>query len=107
MNDKEVSRLKLRALEREKENLISSIENYKVMKQSYEDMTYQLPNKQYRDYMKNEKISRGGLFGGIGDFLFGKKNIQTVASECINEDEINNFKKEREKRISLSFIFKD
>ena len=70
------------------------------MKQSYEDMTYQLPNKQYRDYMKNEKISRGGLFGGIGDFLFGKKNIQTVASECINEDEINNFKKEREKRIS-------
>lgn len=100
LNDKEVSRLKLRALEREKENLISSIENYKVMKQSYEDMTYQLPNKQYRDYMKNEKISRGGLFGGIGDFLFGKKNIQTVASECINEDEINNFKKEREKRIS-------
>lgn len=100
LDKKEVSKLRLRALEREKENLVSSIENYKVMKQSYEDMTAQLPSREYRDYMKNEKVSRGGLFGIIGNALFGKKNIQTAASECINEDEINNFKKIREERMS-------
>lgn len=100
LDKKEVSKLRLRALEREKENLVSSIENYKVMKQSYEDMTAQLPSREYRDYMKNEKVSRGGLLGAIGNVLFGKKNIQTAASECINEDEINNFKKIREERMS-------
>lgn len=100
LDKKEVSKLRLRALEREKENLVSSIDNYKVMKQSYEDMTAQLPSREYRDYMKNEKVCRGGLFGVIGNALFGKKNIQTAASECINEDEINNFKKIREERMS-------
>lgn len=100
LDKKEVSKLRLRALEREKENLVSSIDNYKVMKQSYEDMTAQLPSREYRDYMKNEKVGRGGLFGVIGNVLFGKKNIQTVDSECINEDEINNFKKIREERMS-------
>lgn len=90
--------LKSRRLEREREDIKIQILNAKNQKEYYESMMG--PSKEMATVKEYDKKSRGGLFGGIANILVGEKEVIVTKTKVINEDEIEEFKKYKQKIVS-------
>ena len=97
LDNAQLSKIKIRGLERKKKNIEEKINNARLGKKYYEENLP--PSKQYKTdtVIKHEK--RNGLLGIFANILIGDKEIQTTENKITNEDEINEFKRIRDQNV--------
>lgn len=98
LEDINLSLIKSRRLEREKENIKNQIVQVENQKESYSNIMG--PTRVTSTEQVYEKRSRGGVLGGIGDFFVGKKEVSVNKTIVLNEEEIKEFKENKERALS-------
>ena len=98
LEDIDLSLIKARRLEREKENIKSQILQVENQKENYRNIM--APNKEVSIEQGYEKISRGGMGGMILNLLIGKKEVPVSRTKVLNEEEITEFKANKERALS-------
>lgn len=98
IEDIDQSMLKARRLAREKENIKEAIRNIENQMENYMDMVG--PLKERSTIQEYEEQSRGGIFGKGIDLLVGKKQVLVNKTKILNEEEIEEFKQNKHKKLN-------
>lgn len=91
------NKLKIKKIEREKKKKEDEINKIKDLKEIYK--TTMAPKKEFISEQGYEKQSRGGIIGGIANILIGKKNIPVTKSVLVNEEEIEEYNKNKKEKL--------
>lgn len=91
IEEKELTTIKQKRLERERDNIIEKIGNIKETNKSYQQ--YLNIRYEYGDRIEKEEVKSGGVLGGIRDFLFGCKREDVIKRGIINKEEVEEQKR--------------
>lgn len=90
--------IKARRIEKEKEDIKSQIRNAETLKEYYISMME--PSREIITVQEFESRERNGILGVGIDILFGEQEVQVTKTKVVNEAEIEDFKKFKQKKIN-------